>query len=165
MEAQLTQLRLTALRGRWGADTDALLVACPENRRYLSGFTAREDNLNESCGMLLVTREQAFLLTDFRYQEWARQEVPDLEVRVYTQALGTTLAELLKDQEVRSLGFEAAYLTYRQYQRLTQSVAEAGLTVAWEPLEGMVEGLREIKIPAEVDTMRQALALTEEVLL
>ena len=165
MEAALTTLRLTGLRGRWAPDLDALLVSCPENRRYLSGFTAREDNLNESCGMLLVTREQAFLLTDFRYQEWARQEAPDLEVRVYTQALGTTLAELLKDRQVRSLGFEAAYLTYRQYQRLTQTAAEAGLTVAWKPLEGMVEGLREIKTPEEVDTMRQALALTEEVLL
>lgn len=165
MEAALTALRLTGLRGRWAPDLDALLVSCPENRRYLSGFTAREGDLHETCGILLVTREQAFLLTDFRYQEWARQEVPDLEVRVYTQALGTTLAELLKDRQVRSLGFEAAYLTYRQYQRLTQSVAEAGLTVDWQPVADMVEGLREIKTPEEVDTMRQALALTEEVLL
>ncbi len=146
-------------------EQDALLVAGPENRRYLSGFTAREDNFTESCGLLLITREQAFLLTDFRYQEWARQEAPELEVLVYTQSLGITLAGLLKDQGVRSLGFEATYLTYRQYQRLTRTAAETGLNVAWQPVEDMVEGLREIKTPEEVATIQQALALTEEVLL
>jgi Xaa-Pro aminopeptidase len=146
-------------------ENDALLVAGPENRRYLSGFTARDDSLTESCGLLLITREKAFLLTDFRYQEWARQEAPDLEVLVYPQSLGTTLAGILKDLGVRSLGFEAAYLTYRQYQRLTQAVADTGLKVDWQPLAGTVEGLREIKTPEEVAVMRQALALTEEVLL
>ena len=144
---------------------DALLVAGPENRRYLSGFTARDDSLTESCGVLLITREKAFLLTDFRYQEWARQEAPDLEVLVYTQSLGTTLAGVLQDLEVRTLGFEGTYLSYRQYQRLTEAVAATGLQVDWQPVAGTVEGLREIKTPAEVAAMRQALALTEAVLL
>jgi len=164
MKPSLPARRLAALRDRWPAEQDALLVAGPENRRYLSGFTAREDNFTESCGLLLVTREQAFLLTDFRYQEWARQEAQDLEVLVYTQSLGTTLSGVLRDLEVRSLGFEATYLTYRQYQRLTQAVAETGLQVDWQPADGLVEGLREVKAPEEVAAMRQALALTEEVL-
>ncbi len=165
MKASLTARRLAALKDHWPPEQDALLVACPENRRYLSGFTAREEHLAESCGMLLITRERAFLLTDFRYLEWARQEAPDLEVLVYTQALGTTLAELLKDQKVLSLGFEAAYLPYRQYQRLVQTVAETGLDVSWQPVEGMVEELREVKTPQETAVIRQALALTEEALL
>ncbi|MHB8068330.1 MAG: aminopeptidase P family protein [Desulfobaccales bacterium] len=165
MKPSLPALRLAALRDRLPPDQDALLVAGPENRRFLSGFTARDDSFTESSGLLLITRDQAFLLTDFRYQEWARQEAPDLEVLVYTQSLGTTLAGVLKEQEVRSLGFESTYLTYRQYQRLTQTVAETGLNVNWQPLEGTVEGLRERKAPEEVAAIRQALALTEAVLL
>jgi Xaa-Pro aminopeptidase len=165
MKSSLSILRLAALRDRLPAAHDALLVGSPENRRYLSGFTAREENLTESCGLLLVTREKAFILTDFRYLEWARQEAPDLEVLIYTQSLGATLAELLQDQKVRSLGFEGSYLTYRQYQRLTQAVAATGLTVDWQPLEGMVEDLREVKTPEETAAIRRALALTEETLL
>jgi Xaa-Pro aminopeptidase len=140
------------------------LVAGPENRRYLSGFTARDEILTETSGLLLITREQAYLLTDFRYLEWARQEASSMEVVMYSQSLGTTLAGLLKDQEVRILGFEETYLTYRQYQRLSQAVAEAGLTVDWRPLAGMVEALRESKTPEEVAAIRRALILTEETL-
>ncbi len=164
MKPSLPALRIAALRDRLPSDLDALLVAGPENRRFLSGFTARDDSFTESSGLLLITRERAFLLTDFRYLEWARQEAPDLEVQVYTQSLGTTLAGILQDQEVHSLGFESTYLTYRQYQRLTQTVAATGPKVEWQPVEGTVEGLRERKSPAEVAAIRQALALTEAVL-
>lgn len=164
METTCSASRLKALRDRWTPEQDALLVAGPENRRYLSGFTARDEILAETSGLLLITREQAFLLTDFRYLEWARQEAPDFEVLMYAQSLGATLAGLLKDQGVRHLAFEETYLTYRQYQRLVQAVAEAGLTVEWQPVSGMVEALREAKAPEEVDAIRRALALTEETL-
>jgi Xaa-Pro aminopeptidase len=164
METALTIARLPALRARFAPEQDALLVAGPENRRYLSGFTAREENLTETCGLLLITREQAFLLTDFRYLDWARQEALGLEVVMYSQSLGTSLAGLLADLKVRILGFEETYLTYRQYQRLTQAVAEAGLSVDWQPVAGMVEALREAKAPEEVAIIRRALTLTEETL-
>ena len=65
---------------------------------------------------------------------------------------------------MRRLGFEAVHLTYRQHQRLTQVVADAGLEVAWQPLEGLVEGLRQIKTGAELAVMRRALILTETVM-
>jgi Xaa-Pro aminopeptidase len=65
---------------------------------------------------------------------------------------------------VRVLGFEGTYLTFRQYQRLAQTVAEAGLSVDWQPVEGMVETLREAKTPEEVAAIRRALTLTEETL-
>ncbi len=158
--------RLTALR-RVLADhhLDACLVAGPENRRYLSGFTAREELLTESCGYLLITQSSAWLLTDFRYQEWARQDAPDFQLTIYKNQLGATLAELLRPLSIRRLGFESVYLTYRQYQRLTQEVSETGLELVWLPQEGLVEGLREVKSPQEVTAIRQALTLTEKVLL
>lgn len=164
METSLTAARLQALRDLWDPEQDALLVAGPENRRYLSGFTAREENLTETSGMLLLTREKALLLTDFRYLEWARQEASGMEVVMYSQSLGTTLAELLKDLQVRVLGFEEHYLSYRFYRRLTQAASAAGLTLAWQPVEGVVEALRETKAEEEVAAIRRALALTEDTL-
>jgi Xaa-Pro aminopeptidase len=139
---------------------DALLVAGPENRRYLSGFTA----LDPDAGVLVLTPKTASVLTDFRYQLWAAQEAPDFTVVVYKEGPGQTLAELLRDQQVRRLGFEAAYLTFRQYHRLTGAVSEAGLKVDWQPLEGLAEGLREVKTAAELTAIRRALELSEAVL-
>ncbi len=39
-----------------------------------------------------------------------------------------------------------------------------GLAVTWQPLEGLVEGLRQIKTGAELAVMRRALTLTETVM-
>ncbi len=155
------QPRLAALRELLPPqEVDGLLVVGPENRSYLSGFTASDPN----WGMLLITASRACLLTDFRYESWARQEAPDFEIRVYQTGLAEILAGLLQEFQVLRLGFEAAYLTYRQYQRLTQPGSKGGLEVAWRPLEGLVEGLREVKGASELATMRRALALSEDVL-
>ena len=161
MMTNSVSLRLAAVRELLTShEVDALLVSGPENRRYLSGFTAEDPH----WGMLLISQEAALLLTDFRYQAWARQEVPDFEVLIYKVDLGESLGELLKGLKVRRLGFEAGQVTFRQHQRLTQAVAEAGLEVAWQPLEGLVEGLRQLKTGAELAIMRRALTLTETVM-
>ena len=154
--------RLTALRDLLpGREVDGLLVSGPENRRYLSGFTADDPD----WGLLLITPAAAILLTDFRYELWARQEAADFQIVVYKVSLAETLAGLLGEHQVRRLGFEAAHLTYRGYQRLTETIAKAGVQVDWRPLEDLVEGLREVKEPAELTAMRRALELSEAVLL
>jgi Xaa-Pro aminopeptidase len=162
----LTGSRLRALRELLAAkELDALLISGPDNRRYLSGFTAREELIHESCGSLLVSRDAALLFTDFRYVEWAQAEVSEseYEVLIYQAGLGVVLAEQLRVWGVGRLGFEPSYLAYGQYQRLTQAAAEAGLGVEWRPADGLVEGLREVKTAEEVALMRQALILTEAV--
>ncbi len=156
--------RLTGLRDLLRDQAlDALLVSGPDNRRYLSGFTAKEEILHESCGSLLITPQAALLFTDFRYEEWARSEVTEFELLIYKAGLGLVLAEQLGVFQVKRLGFEAAYLTCGALQRLQEAAATAGLQVEWVPTEGLVEGLREVKSPEEVDAIRQALALTEKV--
>jgi Xaa-Pro aminopeptidase len=153
--------RLAALRNLLSSqNVDALLVCGPENRRYLSGFSAEDPD----WGLLLITQAAALLITDFRYQIWAQQEAAAFRIEVYRQTLGDSLAELLKELGVRRLGFEAAHLSYRQYQRLSAAAATQGLRVEWEPLEGLVEELRETKAPDELAAMRRALELSELVL-
>ncbi|MGO9622172.1 MAG: M24 family metallopeptidase [Desulfobaccales bacterium] len=153
--------RLSALRKLLSSrDVDALLVCGPENRRYLSGFSAEDPD----WGLLLITQAAAVLITDFRYQIWARETAAAFRIEIYRQNLGDSLAELLKELGVRRLGFEAAHLSYRQYQRLSAAAASQGLQVEWEPLEGLVEELRETKAPDELAAMRRALELSELVL-
>ena len=151
------QNRLAALREVLAAQgLEALLVTSPDNRYYLSGFTARDDLPSESSGTLLITRDQALLFTDFRYLEWARAEARDFEVLVYQAGLGTVLAEQLGVNRIGRVGFETSYLTFGQYQRLTKVAEEAGPTVERVPTEGLVDGQREVKTPEEIDEMRLA---------
>lgn len=153
--------RLAALRSLLPPlEVDALLVSGPENRRYLSGFTAADPD----WGVLLVTPAAARLITDFRYQLWAGQEAAAFRIVVYRENLGDTLAELLQELGVGRLGFEAAHLSYRQYQRFCTAAAAKGLRVEWRPLEEVVEGLREAKAPEEVAAIRRALELSETVM-
>jgi len=164
MMASLWQTRLNLLRELFDEpQLDALLVLGPQNRRFLSGFSAREEMLTESCGALLISRTAAVLFTDFRYREWAAQEAPDFEVRVYRAGLGPALDQALQELGLGRLGFEAGYLTYRMYERLVKETAQGGERVAWVPQEGLVERLREVKSAAEVAVMRRALAITEAV--
>jgi Xaa-Pro aminopeptidase len=167
----MTPMRTSVVKNRLAATRslladqglDAFLVSGSDNRYYLSGFTAREEFLNESCGSLLLTRDAALLLTDFRYQEWAQAEVSEFEVLTYQAGIGRLLAEQLGVLQARRLGFEPSYLSFGQYQRLTKAAAEAGLEVEWVPSEGLVEGLREVKTEEEVSRVRRALSLTEKV--
>ena len=161
MSTSCETARLTALRKLLAQrEVDGLLVSGPSSRRYLSGFTAEDLD----CGMLLITQTAAVLLTDFRYQLWAQQEAAAFQIVIYKVSLGETLMELLKEFQVQRLGFEAAHLTYRSYQRLTETAASTGLRVEWRPLEGVVEELREVKGPEELTAMRRALELSEAVL-
>ena len=54
---------------------EALLISSNVNCRYLSGFTG-------SNGYLLITGDEGFLFTDFRYVEQARKQCPGFEIVV-----------------------------------------------------------------------------------
>ena len=102
MMTNSVSLRLAAVRELLPAhEVDALLVSGPENRRYLSGFTASDPG----WGMLLITAKAALLLTDFRYQAWARQEAQECEVCIHKVDLAETLGEHLKGSSGAAPGF------------------------------------------------------------
>ncbi|MGQ9922250.1 MAG: M24 family metallopeptidase [Desulfobacca sp.] len=165
MTPAVYQNRLTALRALLQEQgLDGLLVSCPENRRYLSGFSAADSHLQESSGFLLINQEAALLLTDFRYREWAQAEAPLFEVRSYTSGMAKLLAELLGQLGLGRVGFEAPFLTYATYQKIVQEAETAGLQVAWQPLDQLVEQLRAIKDPEEISLIRRSLAITERVM-
>jgi Xaa-Pro aminopeptidase len=157
--------RLAAARGLLAeAGLDGLLISCPENRRYLSGFTAADSHLNESSGFLLISQDAAYLLTDFRYRDWAAAEAPDFEILIYTQGLAKLLPELLTRLPGRRLGFESLYLTFYSYQKITQEAASVDLQVVWQPVENLVEKLRVIKDQEEIRLIIRSLAITEKVI-
>jgi Xaa-Pro aminopeptidase len=162
---QIFKARLAAARGLLkDSGLDGLLISCPENRRYLSGFSATDSHLNESSGFLLISQEAAYVLTDFRYRDWAAAEAPHFDVQIYTKGLAKLLPELLQQLGMVRLGFETCFITYYSYQRITQEAESAGLQVEWRPVENLVEQLRMIKDEVEISLIKKSLAITEKVI-
>lgn len=147
-----TAARLEALRqGSAERGIEAMLVSRPENIRYLSGF-------NGSAGFLLISREKALLVTDFRYIEQAQRQAPGYEVVRIGGELAARLPELLHSLGVARLGFEAAHMTFAAYGRLDKARGESAALV---PQEGLVESLRTVKNEAELDALSRACALAD----
>ena len=81
------QTRIAQLRGLLAErDIDTLLVLGDANRRYLSGFTAEDHEIDASSGALLISGEKLVLATDGRYTIQAGQEAPLYEVVVYRRS-------------------------------------------------------------------------------
>jgi len=140
--------RLAALLdGLTAAHVDALLVTSLANVRYLTGFSG-------SSALLLVSQREALLITDFRYQTQAAEEVADsARVLIESQSLWTGLWQQLAQQPgVQVLGFESAHLLHRDFQRLM----EAGARWQWRPTLDLVETLRERKDADEVRLIERA---------
>ena len=142
--------RLAGLRREMSAmEIDGMLVIKPENRIYLSGFLG-------SSAYLVVGKDQAVLLTDFRYVQQAKEQARDFTVIKHTPAWMDSLPEVLAAAGVQRLGFEQDYLTYAQYSELKQY-----LSAELIPTSGLVETLRQVKDEQELAYMQQATDIAE----
>lgn len=146
------QLRRTTLSSRLPAlGVDAILVSHLPSVRYLSGFTG-------SNGQVVVGTSGAVFLTDGRYQEQSRHEVPDMDRLTYLQGLEGPLADACATLGVARLGFEAHATTVRQHGLLTERMAGVELV----PLEDEVGRQRWIKDEEELAELRNAQAATDQ---
>lgn len=135
--------RLQRLAGRL---EEPLLVTSLVNVRYLTG-------LDSSNAAVLVEHHRATLYADFRYAEAARQ-LDGVEFVETPRHVVGALASLLSGRRV---AFEADHLSYAGYQTLTAGGVEL------VPSRGAVERLRAVKEAGEVDAIRGAAALSDQV--
>ena len=140
----------------------ALLVTQPANRRYLSGYTATDHDIQESSGVLLVPRRgEPYLLTDSRFLLQAREEAAGFIVLLYRRGLLASLQRLLPALGVRRLGFESHYLLHSTAGRLAGLAEKLGLELV--PVTDLVEPLRVVKTEEEIGRIRSAVLLNERV--
>ena len=159
MDYQVRRKRLKqTLRRR---KIDALLVSQPENRRYLSGFTASDHAISESSGFLFIpARGKSRLLTDFRYQLQAERET-DLPVQIYQKGMVRLLRAVIGELNCKRIGFEDQYTLYSTGTQFNKISTE--LEITFIPLSGLIERMREIKSEAEIALIRNSVALNETV--
>jgi Xaa-Pro aminopeptidase len=135
---------------------DALLISQPENCRYLSGFTGE--------GYLFISNKQAILATDFRYTEQAKNETQIFDIIHIKGNLPDWLPELVSDLGWQKLGFEANYISFASHQLLSETAKAKQIKLELIPTTGLVEHLRSIKEPEELELISKAVELTDAAL-
>jgi Xaa-Pro aminopeptidase len=133
---------------------DALLVSQPENRRYLSGFTG-------SAGWLLISASNALLAVDFRYVEQAKRESSDFDVIYIKGDIASWLAQMASDLGFKKIGFEADKITFATYHHLCKAASDNHNQIQFIPTTGLVESLRAIKEPEELQFIIEAVELAD----
>lgn len=133
-------------------EIEALLITNPLNRRYLSGFTG-------TAGYLLISDKIAYLLTDGRYIEQAKKQATQFEVISRPENVLKTVADLLQQESISTLAFESEHLTVAEHQQLQQIVAP----VKTKSVRQLVEQLRIIKDEQEIDCIKRAIRVVDEV--
>jgi Xaa-Pro aminopeptidase len=157
--------RVDKLRGTFqDLGIDTLWIVRPENRRYLSGFKAPDGQLTESSGSLLINLYEALLITDSRYTTQAGQEVVGFEVVTQKGGLVQELSNTLQHFGTQRLGFEGGYVIWELFQEVKEKLSQQSPPVELVPLSGIVEEMREIKEPGEVEILRRSAMLMGDVL-
>lgn len=155
---RLARLQAT-LRGR---KLDGLLVSQPDNRRYLSGYTAPDHGIQESSGLLLIPSSgHPLLLTDSRFTLQAEAEARAFQVEIYTRGMLKLLEQLVVRLGLGSLAFESDYLLHSTYLRLAAMAERHGLVLS--PQSGLIERMRAVKSEEELTLLRRSTELNERV--
>lgn len=137
---------------------DGLLVTSRPNIRYLTGFSG-------SAALVAVTRNDCLLVTDFRYDQQARDEagaVARVEVE-RTSVWERFWKELATLGPLERVGYEAHALTIKDGERLAQA-GGGGRTWRWQPATELIERLRIRKDPEEIAAIRAAAAVAMQAL-
>jgi Xaa-Pro aminopeptidase len=138
---------------------DALLVTSLTNVRYLTGFTG-------SAGMLFVLPGETVLMTDGRYGTQAAEQLDaaSVEARIEISPAAQQAdqaAVLLPPGSVKALALEAAHVSWARQQAFADKWFP-GLELV--PTVGLVEALRRVKDPGELDRLAEAARIADEAL-
>ena len=102
---------------------DGILITDLLNVKYLTGFTG-------SSGYVLISQSDALFITDFRYQEQAKQEVKGYKIKIERGERSKEIKGLTEQYGIKKLGFEDHNAVYGFYIS-----SGAGVQVASEQAE------------------------------
>lgn len=129
---------------------DAIMITNSINRSYISGFYG-------TAGYVIVMQNKAFLLTDFRYTQQAANQAQYFEVIQLEGNPFEKINLLIKDYDVKTLGFEDKDITYYQYAQFKEKINADQLI----PVKDLILNLRKIKDETEIEKMREAAKIAD----
>ncbi|MCH5463290.1 aminopeptidase P family protein [Lactobacillus sp. LC28-10] len=134
LQAQFKELRI-----------DAFLVTNTVNKAYLTGF--------DGDGVVLVTANQTYVITDSRY-ETALAAIPhDFDV-IITRYYLEAAAQQVKKRQITVLGFEDS-IPFHDYDRIDELMSSDIV-----PMTNLIEQMREVKSEDELQILGHACKMT-----
>ncbi len=134
------------------AGLSALLVTNPKNVSYLTGFTGEDS-------YLLIGPDATQIFSDSRFETQLHDECPTIQAEVRTAR--TTMPEFLAKElpkfKLSQIGIEARSMTVDVRDSLVEKLSPLQLVSQ----TGLVEELRQIKDPEEIDELRLAVDQAE----
>ncbi len=132
---------------------DGLLITNESNVKYLSSFTG-------DSSVLLISKNGNYLFTDPRYIEEAEKECSNqINVTLWykDRRFGhETYKKAIDEAGIKKLGFESASLTFESYDYLKNNLSAEII-----PTNNIVEKLRYIKQPEEINILKRACEISD----
>jgi len=122
-----------------------VIVSSEINQRYLSRYPFTD-------GLLLITLENAELLTDFRYREDAEKKADPLYTVVTPERRFPHIRDFFDRDRVKTVGFENETLSCAELDRFAKAFPE----YSFQGIGDAIERLREIKDEGELSEMAKA---------
>lgn len=147
-------MKLNRLRNKMNElSLDAVLVLDELNQHYLSEFAFTD-------GFLFVTKNNAYLVTDFRYYEMALKGANKNFEILMPENRKEFLKKVISENSIKSIGFEGGTLSYETYKRYVDEYPE----VEFVNISDAIEVIRQIKTPDEIAKMQKAQDITDAAL-
>ncbi len=129
---------------------DAVILKSVTAIRYFSGFTSEDASV-------LITKGRSVLLTDFRYTIQAKAQAGDCcEIIEVGAKHNELLGNIVKEENVRRIGFEEDYVSYAGYQTFAKFGAEL------VPFAKELSLLRIKKSAEEIECLQKAQSMADE---
>lgn len=136
------------------SNVEAILVVSEKNRFYFTEFASTYGYL------VLMPNGKTVFITDPRYYEMAQSlESDGVEVRQIASGanIGEVLIDLLKENNVKIIGFEDTELTVAEYTSLKETLSEFELI----PVGKHINFARSFKTPQEIEYIKKAQSITD----
>lgn len=130
----------------------AALILSPQNRFYFTGVSS-------SDGAVLITKENVFLLVDFRYFEMAQKMAKNCTV-IMLERLSKQINEILKQEGITSILIESEYVSLSRFLDLKSSI-NAQLSSS-NALDEKIKELRAVKSEEELSFIKSAQEITDK---
>lgn len=134
-------------------NNEAALISKPCNRFYLTGF-------NSSDGYVVITKNQAAFLVDFRYIEKAKEVVKFLDVKLMENSLND-ISTLLKNNKINNLYLESEYVSLSEFFQYQQAFLNVNIDNS-NKLDNIITSLRRIKTEDEITNIKKAQEITDK---
>ena len=136
------------------AGADAALISSSLSQRYLTSFDYQD-------GYVLITREHAFLLADFRYIEAAMAALSgsDFEIIQPNGSMMVELSALLCEHKVHTLIIEESDVSCAELERYKNAFGDT--INIFSGVSSILSKMRQIKSPDELVKIEKAQKITD----